>query len=74
MAVRFKSKCASTHGSAILYAGCAARADWEGRRIDFELRVNFYTRHLHFRGRRYIFIISNALIVGWKINLVLLKI
>ena len=33
----------------------------------------FYTRHVHFRGRRDIFIISYALIVGWKINLVLLK-
>ena len=31
------------------------------------------TKHVHFRGKRYIFIISYVLIVGWKINLVLLK-
>ena len=28
---------------------------------------------MHFRGGRYIFIISYVLIVGWKISLVLLK-
>ena len=73
MAAHFKSKCARPLMAQPQCKLGALRVRIERAVVLILNYMLTFIHDVHFRGRRDIFIISFALIVGWKINLVLLN-